>query len=185
MKAGWAPVLGLLIASPLHAQSAVSIWGSDLANSYHYMDRYEIMIDASPQEVWPRLLDFGSWMYDFDMKHESGPEAGEGATYRLYEGQDFFFRVVAVVPEKMVVGINLPSTLEGEASVGVAMMALAEFDGRTLVSNFMARQYEWHDADPNPIRARRESVDFQEFNERMWNGFLERLRDLVEDNDGA
>lgn len=185
MKARLALVAGLSITSPLHAQSTGSVWGSDLANAYHYVDRYEVIIDASPQEVWPWLLDFGSWMHQFDMKHESGPEAGEGATYRLYDGQDFFFKVVAVVPERMIVGINLPSTLQGESSVGVSMMTLAEFEGRTLVTNFMARQYEWHEAEPNPIKERRESSDFQDFNQRMWDGFLERLRDLVEGRDGA
>ncbi len=177
-------VIGLLWASQLDAQPVATIWDSDIANAYHYIDRYEVMIDASPREVWPHLLDFASWMHQFDMEHESGPATGEGATYRLYEGQDFFFKVVAEIPERMVVGINLPSTMEGEASVGASMMTLAAFDGRTLVTNFMARQYEWREAEANPIKSRRESADFKEINRRLWDGFLGRLKDLVEDRHG-
>jgi hypothetical protein len=65
------------------------------------------------------------------------------------------------------------------------MTTLAEFDGRTLVTNFMARQYEWREQEPNPIEARRASADSKEFNQRMWDGFLDRLKELVEDGDGA
>ena len=62
MKAATACALGLALSTQLHAQSVENIWDNELANAYHYVDRYEILIDASPQEVWPRLLDLGSWM---------------------------------------------------------------------------------------------------------------------------
>lgn len=180
MRFSTAVVFGMVLASGSHAQPAGSVVESDFANAYHYVDHYEVMIDAPPQEVWPKLLDFASWMHEFDMEHQSGPETAPGAVYRIYEGQDLLFEVVKVIPEKMILGVNLPSMLEGEASVGMSMITLAEFDGQTLVTNFMSRQYEWHQQEPNPSKSRRESADFKEFNQRVWDNFFARLKELVE-----
>src|SRR5690606_42014095 len=92
--------LGVILAGEAHAQSVGSVVESEFANAYHYVDRYEVMIDAPPEEVWPKLLDFASWMHEFDMVHQSGPKTAEGAVYRIYEGQNFFFEIATVVPER-------------------------------------------------------------------------------------
>lgn len=167
-----------LCASSALADS--SMIESDLTHSYHYVDRYEIMIDASPRDVWPHLLDLDSWMYRFDMVHEAGPAGAEGEVVRLYEGQEFLFQIVKVIPERLIVGVNLPSSIEGEDSVGVSMITLAAANGGTLVSNFMSRQYDWSQETPNPVKQRRSSEEFREFNGTLWSGFLARLKELAE-----
>jgi hypothetical protein len=84
-------------------------------------------------------------------------------------------------PASLRVLANLPSNIEGEESVGIAMMTLTEVDGKTLVSNFMARHYDWTGDGPNPLRDRRASDEFRESNRAAWEGqLLPRLRELVE-----
>ena len=153
---------------------------SELAASYHFVATYEILIDRPPADVWPVLIDQASWT-DFAMLHESGPRNAEGEVLRLYPGQEFFIEIIELIPERMFVVANLPSNIEGEESVGIAMMTLSEVDGKTLVTNFMARHYNWTGDGPNPLRARRASAEFREFNRAGWEDqLLPRLRDLVE-----
>jgi len=153
---------------------------SKLAASYHFVATYEILIDRPPEDVWPVLIDQASWT-DFAMIHESGPRNAEGEVLRLYPEQEFFIEIIELIPERMFVVANLPSAIDGEESVGIAMMTLADVDGKTLVTNFMARHYNWTGDGPNPLRARRASAEFREFNRAGWEDqLLPRLRDLVE-----
>jgi len=153
---------------------------SELAASYHFVATYEILIDRPPADVWPVVIDQASWT-DFAMIHESGPRNAEGEVLRLYPEQEFFIEIIELIPERMFVVANLPSTIDGEESVGIAMMTLADVDGKTLVTNFMARHYNWTGDGPNPLRARRASAEFREFNRAGWEDqLLPRLRDLVE-----
>lgn len=176
-------ILILALANVFAANSSMadsSMLESEFADSYHYVDHYEVMIDASPQEVWPHILDLRSWMHEFNMLHESGPPGSEGEILRLYEGQDFFLQVVKIIPERMILSVNLPSSIGGEDSVGVSMMTLAEVDGGTLVTNFMSRRYDGAGDAFTGLQERRNSDEYKEFNERMWTDFLLRLKELVE-----
>lgn len=172
------PIACLLLPQAAPAQALIV--DSDLADAYYFVDHYEVLIDRAPEQVWPHLLDFSSWMYEFSMSHVSGPRNGEGAILRIYEGQDFFFEITKIVPNRMIVGINHPSTMQGEESVGIAMFTLTELDGKTLVSNFVSREYHWTQQGPNPLRATRESAEFQESTRATWDTFLARLRELAE-----
>ena len=154
---------------------------SRLADAYDFVDTYEILIDAAPDDVWPHLVDVASWMYEFSMIHESGPQQAEGEVFRLYEGQDYFLELVKLVPGKLMVGVNLPSLAAGEQLTGIGMFTLTEVDGKTLVSNFMARHSAWIETAPNTLRDTRESADFQQRTRDRWNRFLSRLRELSED----
>ena len=153
---------------------------SALADAYHFVDTYEILIDATPEQVWPHLIDLGSWMYEFSMIHESGPRRAEGEVYRLYEGQDYFMELAKLIPGKLVIAVNLPSELQGEQLSGVGMFTLTEVGGKTLVSNFMSRHFVWLADTPDTLRERRASAEFQTSTQDRWNRFLERLRDRVE-----
>lgn len=171
-------VTALLALQP--AAQAADIMDSELADSYHFVDRYQVVIDRPADEVWPQLLDFGSWMFDFDMEHVSGPYRGEGEVFRIYGGQDFFLEVVKLIPGRLIVVVNQPSSMQGEQSVGIAMLTLAETGGATLVSNFVSRQYDWTQDGPNPLRATRASDSFQATTRNQWQQHLLRLRELVE-----
>lgn len=152
---------------------------SEFANSYHFVDTYEILIERPPDVVWPQLANLASWMGA--MLHESGPVGAEGEVFRLYEGQNFFAQIVKIVPEKMLVVVNLPSSVEGEELEGISMLTLTEVDGSTLVSNFMSRHFHWIGAGPDVRRERRTSPEYQEFNREMWEEqLLPRLRELAE-----
>lgn len=176
--------LGLLLVVSVFIGRAASadpaIVESALGDSYHFVDTYEILIDETPDKVWPHLVDVASWMYEFSMIHESGPKAAEGAVFRLYEGQDYFMQLAKLVPGRLLVAVNLPSSVGGEELVGIAMLTLTEIEGKTLVSNFMARQSVWTRDAPNTLRMRRESAEFQESTQERWNRFLARLRELAE-----
>jgi hypothetical protein len=169
---------GLLAAQPAVAGTIVD---SGLTDAYHYVDHYEILIDAPPVDVWPHLMDFRGWMYDFSMTHVSGPRGGEGEVLRLYGNDEYLLEVVKVIPNRLVVAVNLPSSVAGEESVGIGMFTLAEIEGGTLVTNWMSRQFTGADGAPNPLRARRASDEFKETTRAMWEDrFLPRLKELAE-----
>ena len=129
-------VLSSALAEPV-------ILDSELASSYHFFDTYEVLIDAPPEDVWPDLLNARSWQYKFDLSHVSGPVNAEGEVLRIYEGEDFFMEISRIIPEKMIVSTLLPATMQDEDALGIGMLTLSEVDGKTLVSNFMARKYDW------------------------------------------
>jgi len=175
---------GLLLLASLTAvrlaSAATVIVDSELSDSYYFVDTYEVMIDRPAVDVWPHLLDVASWMYEFSMIHESGPYQAEGEVFRLYAGQDFFMEIAKLIPGKLIVAINLPSTMLGEDSVGVSLISLTEVDGKTLVSNFMSRHFAGSLEAPNSLRQRRESQEFQANTRNTWNNYLTRLRELAE-----
>lgn len=153
---------------------------SELSDSYHFVDTYEISINSAPHEVWRHLVDMASWP-GWGMTHESGPREQEGEVLRLYPGQEFFVQIVKLIPDRMMVVANLPSNMQGEESVGLAMITLTKIEDSTLVSVFMARHYDWTGEGPDPLRQKRASDEFREFNRQNWdNGFLPHLRDLAE-----
>ena len=164
-----------------YAFSDVSSFSTTATNSYYYTDHHEVVIDRSADQVWPHLINLGSWMYDFSMEHYSGPVNKQGEVLRLYQGQDYFFELAKLVPNELLVGINLPiATPEGEVSTGLAMISLTETDGRTVVSVFMNRKYSWPHSDTNPVREIRNSAEFAENRNKTFGRFLARLKDLSE-----
>ena len=176
---GTAVIVAFLVGLPI-ARGEPFIIDSRLADSYHFVDTYEIVIDRPPADVWPYLVDQATWL-NAEIAHESGPHDAEGEILRLYPGQDFFVEIVKLIPERMFALANLPSNIDGEESVGIAMLTLTDLGGQTLVSSFMARHYYWTGDGPNPLRERRASEEFQEFNRAAWEDeLLPRLRELVE-----
>jgi hypothetical protein len=176
-RLGFAGIV-LLLMPTTHAEPFII--DSDLADSYHFVDSYEIVIDRPAADVWPTLIDQTAWL-NAEMTHESGPRNAEGEVLRLYPGQEFFVEIIELMPNRMFAVANLPSDIDGEKSVGIAMMTLTDVDGATLVSIFMARHYYWTGDGANPVRARRESAEFRELNRATWEDqLLPRLRDVVE-----
>ena len=176
-------LIGLLVGFSISSLSSAetSSFRTNLSNSYYYTDHHEIVIDQSAEEVWKHVINVGSWMYDFDMVHESGPTNAEGEVLRLYAGQDYFFEVTKMVTGRLLVGINLPVTNpEGEISEGLAMITLTEINGKTEVSVFMNRKYSWPHELPNPVRETRDSEEFATSRRDTFGRFLVRLRDISE-----
>jgi hypothetical protein len=165
-----------IAASPA-ASGQPEIIDSNLADSYFFVDHYEIVIDRSPEEVWRYILDLPTWM---GLIHESGPRGEVGEVFRLYEGEDFFFETTNLIPNRLLVGVLQPFEIEGEESLGMGMLVLTDLGGKTLVSNFMSRHFAWFQEAPNPMRERRESAEYVESTQRMQNTVLARLKELVE-----
>ena len=167
----WVACIGPSLAGDEHAAPEI----------YYSVFHYEIEIEASPSEVWPHLVDFGSWMYEFDMLHVSGPRSGEGEIIRLYEGQDFLMQAVKIIPNKLYVGVHLPVEFRGELGTGTGILNLVETAEGTTVTNTMSRKYSWAHPEPNPLKATRQSAEFKESNRAMWEDrFLPRLKALAE-----
>jgi len=142
---------------------------------------YEISIAKPARAIWPHLLDPGSWMYEFELAHVSGPVGQEGEVRRLYEEQDFFVQTTKLIENRLYVSVNLPSTFRDEFSTGIAIITLTEVNESTIVALTMSRRYTWLGEGPNPTREIRESEAFQESTRATWEEkFLPRLRQLAE-----
>lgn len=103
----------------------------------------------------------------------------EGERVHLYG--DFYIEVVKVIPQKMIVLANLPNVDRGEQSQGIAMVSVTEDNGKTLVSIFMSRIYNWFDSKENPQRKTRESSEFANQRKATFkDNFLVKLKQLAE-----
>lgn len=169
----------LTLARPLEAEELLI--ESAFSDSYHYIDHYEISINASAEEVWPILIDMRSWMDELAMRHESGAPQTEGQVFELYGDPNYRLEIIRLVPESMLAAANLPSSVDGEDSVGIAMLTLSESNGVTVVTSSMIRQYEWTGEGDDAQKARRSSDEYRELNETLWGNMLSRLKQQVED----
>jgi len=89
--------------------------------------------------------------------------------------------VVKVIPEKILLLVNLPNRQEGEYTQGSAMVTVQEVEGKTVVSLFMNRIYLWSLAGENILRKRRESDSYQSNRKSIYqNNFLTKLKKLAE-----
>jgi len=147
-------------------------------NSYNYVSHYSIEINAPVETVWANLVNFGSWMYEFEMEPISGQGELEGQVLRLYEGQDFFMQVTKAIANELLVIVNLPSSMEGELSTGVAVTSMREIEGKTTVNLTMSRRYTWNGSGDNHLKSRRQSKTFNENTRALWNRFLGKLEEL-------
>lgn len=174
--------ISLIVAVSCPATASETVTAEPDGSSYHFVSHYKVHIDAPAGDVWPRLIDIGSWMYEFDLAPVSGTPGEEGDVRRLYAGADYLIEITKVVPGELLVFANLPAETDGERSTGVAIIVVAEANGTTTVSLTMSRRYAWSGTGSNPGRAARESAEFQERTRAMWQDrFLARLKSLVED----
>jgi hypothetical protein len=167
------------------ACAGVSPLSSKLGDSYYFVDHYDIVIDRPANEIWPHLLDFGSWLAPATGKgmiHVSGPRHGEGEVFRLYNGENFFMQVTKIIPDKLLVGVNLPTAQQGESALaGIVMVTLTGQGAKTVVSMFMSRQYSWFGKAPDPLRKVRGSERFAESRRAGFEKSLQRLKTACED----
>ncbi len=150
-------------------------------DAYHYVSTYRTEINASAEQVWPHLLDFGSWMVDFDMSHQGEGLTREGSLFRLYPGQDFFIQVLSLVPHESVVIANLPSRFRGEDSTGIGVISLTQIpDGTTVLNLTMSRRYKPTGSGAEELKNMRQSPGFRDGTSETWNRFLTELKARVE-----
>ena len=120
-------------------------------------------------------------MDEFALTHVSGDPGAQGEVLQLYPGQEFYIQVTRKIPEKPLMIANLPSTFQDEASTGVGAIALQEAAGKTVVSVTLSRRYTWLGDGPNPMKARRESAEFQTGADALWQDrFLANLKSRAE-----
>jgi len=141
-----------------------------VGRSYYYVDHYEVVIDHQSSEVWPVLVDLASWLPGLAEANDPMPPVTQGSVLHLYD--DFYMEVARVIPERMVLLVNLPSSQEGEDTQGIAMISAYGIGEKTLVSIFMSRIY---------FSATRESDDFTESRRATYEeNVLRRLQVAVE-----
>ena len=80
------------------AIAQISPLESNEGESYYYTDHYEIVIDKPVSDVWPFIIDMGSWMAGLNDANDSSPIGAEGEVIRLYG--NFYIEIVKVIPEK-------------------------------------------------------------------------------------
>ena len=162
-------------------QRSASLTPEPSNDSYNFVAHYRVQIDAPREAVWPFLIDFKSWMYEFELSTVSGTPGSEGQVLRLYEGQDFRIQVSRVIPYETVAIVNLPMTFEGEFGTGTAVMTLHDTEGGCEMALTMSRRYTWQGEGENPLRTTRETAEFHQRTDAMWQDrFLSRLKALAE-----
>jgi hypothetical protein len=172
-------LFGAFILS-VSAMAQISELDAGLGDSYYYVDHFEIIIDKPLSDVWPHVIAMGKWMPWMASKDSPNEIASEGQKVNLYG--DFYIEVVKVIPQKMILLTNLPGVERGEQSQGIAMVSVIEINGKTLVSIFMSRIYNWFEPTENPQREIRESTDFAKQRKATFkDNFLEKLKQLSED----
>jgi hypothetical protein len=132
------------------ASAQVAPLDGDVGDCYYYVDHYEVVVENRLSEVWPVLVDLGSWMPGLAEANEPMPPVMQGAVFRLYD--DFYIEVAKVIPEKMILLVNLPNSQEGEDTQGIAMISAHGVGEKTMVSIFMSRIYFWFEAEDNLLR---------------------------------
>lgn len=161
------------------ATAQISELQSDLGGSYYYTDHYEVTIDKPVADVWPHVLSMSKWMPWMANAVPASETVEEGMRVNLYG--DFYIEVEKIIPERMIVLINLPVTDKGEQSQGIAMININEANGKTQVSIFMSRIYNWFEASENSQRKTRESTEFSAQRKATFqNNFLAKLKQLAE-----
>ena len=148
--------------------------------AYNYTSIYQIQIAASPKEIWPHLEDLKSWMYGFDLTHYSGTPGEVGEVFRLYPNQAFLIQVTGKVTNQAMTFSNLPSTFNDESFTGVAVLDIQPNQTGSIVTLTMSRRFQWLGEGQNQMKLKRESSEFQNNTRHMWNGFLNRLKQLSE-----
>jgi len=181
---GWSAVACLFGAFLVYAAAApmasaqLSPFDGAPGDAYYYIDHYEVAIDRPLADVWPILVDLGAWMPGLTEANGVSPQAVDGTDFRLYG--DFRMKVAEVIPEQLIVLVNLPASQEGEDTQGIVMVSVRETGGQTVVSLFMSRVFFWFDRAPNPLRARRESTGFSEERRSGYIDILSTLKDIAE-----
>ena len=158
----------------------ISSMSQDAGESYYYVDHYEILINQPVNEVWQATLAMGQWV---PFLADALPEEPvvEGQVFHLYD--QFSLKVAQLIPEQMLLLINLPTVQESEYTQGVVMISLAGTETGTLVSMFMSRAYFWFDGEQNPLRYTRESRDFQQERNDTYSRLLQNLKNNIETED--
>ncbi len=150
-------------------------------NAYYFVSHYEIRIDAAPAEIWPHLIDLGSWMYEFEVAPVSGNYGEAGYVVQLYPDQPFYVQITRAIPNRLLTIANLPSTIRGETSTGVGVITLSESAGGTTVNLTMSRRYEVLSDEGAELKAARASNEFRQNDAAMWKDrFLTRLKERSE-----
>lgn len=171
----------LLICSSSTQSASETLTVEPAGEAYNFVTHYRVLIGAPAADVWTVLMDFNSWMYEFEQSPVSGTPGTPGYVLRLYEGQDFLTQITAVEPGRMLSIVNLPLTFNGEFGTGVGIFTLHEIDEKTEVSLSMSRRYSPAGEGFNEMRTTRESAEFQERTRAMWQDrFLERLKSIAE-----
>lgn len=152
-----------------------------LGDSYYYVDHFEVVLEKRLSEVWPTLVDLSSWMPGLAEANEPLPDMTQGAVFHLYD--DFYMEVAKIIPERMILLVNLPGSQQGEDTQGIAMISTHGVGDKTIVSIFMSRIFFWFEAEENPLRERRNSVEFVEARRSSYeDDILQRLREAVENS---
>ena len=176
------PATGMFCANARAASETLTSEPS--GDAYNFVTHYRVLIDAPVSDVWPVLLDFRAWMYEFEHVTVSGSPGKPGHVVRLYEGQDFLTQTTAVVPEQLISIVNLPLTFNGEFGTGVGIFTLHEREGSAEVSLTMSRRYTPAGDGFSELRATRASIEFRARTRTMWQDrFLERLKTIAEGRD--
>ena len=168
-----------LLTLPVCSIAATSVIDEPGDGAYNIVSHYQVSIDAPEEVVWAQLLDLKSWMYEFELTTVAGHRGQAGEVLRLYEEQDFLIQLVMLIPNELLVMVNLPSTFQGEYSTGSGVISLYRLAGKTMVELTMSRRYTWMGEGINDQRSIRESEASIQNTDEMWQDrFLDMLRCL-------
>lgn len=176
MAAMWF-TLWMLLSSASHASvTSLEVTG----DSYYYTDHFEVTIDRPLNDAWPYVQAMGLWIpWVAGSDNNTGPVA-EGDLINVYSS--FYVEVVKVIPEKMIVMVNLPNSQPSEGTQGIVMVTVKSVaENKTLVSIFMSRVYFWFSDSKNELRSKREMEGFTNYRRKKFkDNLLKNLKLLAE-----
>ena len=145
--------------------------------SLDYAVHYEIILNASPEDIWPYILDLELWL-PFKVVHVEGEKnrAGE-LKYITTPNQSVYLKVLNIIPFKHF------SNKRGVNSDGVGPgiyghMGLTELDGKTKLNLDVFSQVTIVPTEKNKIDVLRETY-VEKYLESIEKHFL-HLKNLVE-----
>ena len=150
-----------------------------LLETLDYSAHYEIIINATPKEVWPYMVDFELWL-PYKVIHVEGEKnkAGELNRFVNAKGESFYQKVLNVIPFKHFsekVGVNRHGV--GPGSYG--HLSLTALDEKTKLNLNVFIETEITPTPKSEIDNLRETF-VKNFLERMRKN-VQRLKFLVED----
>jgi hypothetical protein len=159
-----------------------------------YASIAEIDVEASPEVVWPVVLDIGAWIYDFHVERVSGAPGEVGEVKHLWpagaEGLKApterrpetatVMKTLTLVPGRLWIGVTPLKQADGKASHAANIVILDDLGGRTRVTAIRSKEVLCPTvAEAEAVKVK--SLAYQPIAQARWTEkYLPRLKALAE-----
>ena len=161
--------------------------GDDVVTNVESVTFYEFTIEAPKERVWDVLKDISAWITDIKWDCVLGEESMQGNLVGLQslgvkmpDGNlvpKRFQKVLNVIPGKLILWSDPVVKNDNDASSGVYVTTLAEYDGVTTVTTTLIKQFWFSEMSEEQKNAYGYWID--NINQRWEEVYIPNLRKLV------